>query len=129
MKEKLGDLRYLYLACQIEEAFEGLEKGFGKHLTPLLRKQIEVLFQDGPNHRRLKQAMAELNQDLAKHETEVSARDLLQAICDCERLARDFYQQNAGKISDPKLAEIFRGLAAEEQSHLAAAERALAMAG
>ena len=129
MHQRLEDLRYLYLACQIEEAFEGLERGLEKHLPALLRKQVEMLFQDGPGHTRLKQAFADLNRELAGHESEMAARDVLRVIRDCEVAARDFYRQSAAKLSDPRLADLFRGLAAEEQAHLEAAERALTLAG
>jgi hypothetical protein len=129
MHRKLGDLQYLYLACQIEQAFEGLEKGLEKRLPPLLRAQVDLLFKEGPSHRRLQQAFADLNRHLAESAEQVSPRDLLLAIRDCEEMARDFYRRNGSKLSDPKLAEIFRGLAAEEQAHLEAAERALAVAG
>ena len=127
MQAKLQDLRYLHLACQIEEAFEGLEKGLEKHLPAHLRRQLEVLFQEGPNHHRLRQAFAQLNHELAQHEGEVTTRQLLTAIRDCEALAREFYRSNAKNLSDPGLAKIFQGLAAEEGAHLDAVERALEM--
>ena len=125
MHGKLQDLQYLHLACRIEEAFEGLEKGLEKHLPPHLRKQLEVIFQEGPNHHRLQQAFHDLNHDLAEHEGEVTPRQLLTAIRDCEALARDFYRNNAQKLSDPGLQKIFKGLAGEEGAHLDAAEKAL----
>lgn len=125
MQGKLQDLQYLHLACQIEEAFEGLEKGLEKHLPAHLRKQIEVLFQEGPNHHRLQQAFDDLNHELADHKRDVTPRQLLMAIRDCEALARDFYRNNAQKLSDPNLKKIFQGLAGEEGAHLEAAEKAL----
>jgi hypothetical protein len=125
MDAKLQDLRYLHLACQIEEAFEGLERGLERHLPLHVRRQLEPLFQEGPNHRRLQEAFQEVNRELARHEAEVTARQLVAAIRDCEALAREFYHNNAGKLSDPRLQQIFRGMAAEEGAHLEAAEKAL----
>lgn len=125
MDAKLQDLRYLHLACQMEEAFEGLERGLERHLPPHVRRQLEVLFHEGPNHHRLQQAFTDLNHDLAKREGEVTARQLVAAIRDCEALAREFYRSNAKKLSDPRLQAIFLGLAAEEGAHLEAAEKAL----
>lgn len=122
---RLKDLQYLHLACQIEEAFERLERGFAKHLPPHVRQQLEPLFQEGPSHHRLSQAFAQLNHDLAEHEGDVTMQELLTAIRDCERVARDFYRDNARNLSDPRLARIFEGLADEEGKHLDAAERAL----
>src|SRR5688572_33375460 len=117
MQAKLQDLRYLHLACQIEEAFEGLERGLEKHLPPHVRKELEALFQEGPNHHRLQQAFAEVNHESAEHESDVTARQLVMAIRDCEALAREFYHNNARKLSDPKLQKIFLGMAAEEGAH------------
>lgn len=125
MQAKLQDLRYLHLACQIEEAFEGLEKGLERHLPAHLRTQLQVLFQEGPSHRQLRQAFAELNRDLAQHEAEVTPRELVTAIRDCEALAREFYRSNAKNLTDPRLQKVFLGMAAEEGAHLEAAERAL----
>lgn len=125
--DRLKDLQYLHLACQIEAAFERLERGFAKRLPPHLRQQLEPLFQEGPNHHRLAQAFADLNHELAEHERDVTLRELLTAIRDCERVARDFYRSNAKNLSDPKLVRIFEGLAAEEGKHLDAAEQALAL--
>lgn len=127
MHAKLRDLRYLHLACQLEDAFEGLEKGFNKHLPAHLRQQIEILFQEGPSHHKLQQAFADLNHELAEHEKDVTPRQLLSAIRDCEALARDFYRNNAKNLSDPALARIFQGLASEEAAHLDAVERALSL--
>ncbi|HJQ93369.1 MAG TPA: hypothetical protein VJ874_03675 [Candidatus Thermoplasmatota archaeon] len=128
MHQKLQDLQFLYLACRIEDTFEGLEKGFANHLSPLLREQITLLFQEGPSHRRLHKAMADLNHDLAGIKDNVSAVDLLKAIRDCELMAHDFYARNASKLSEPSLRELFQGMAREETTHVDAAERALALA-
>lgn len=129
MRAKLQDLRYLHLACRLEEAFEGLEKGFERHLPPHVRRQLEVLFQEGPSHRRLQQAFADLNHELAGQAGKVTPRELLAAIRDCEVAARDFYLANAKNLSDPRLREVFLGLAAEEGAHLEAAEKALLLVG
>lgn len=128
MHAQLHDLRLLYLAHQVELAFEGLEKALHRHLPPSLQAALQPLFQGGPNHHRLEARLKSLNAEVHAREAEIPVADLLKALAECERTSRRFYLDHAAELSDPTLAQLFRGLAEEEATHLDAVERAMAMA-
>ena len=130
MHERLHDLRLLYLAHQVEETFETLERAFERHLSdPLVKEALKPIFQGGPGHARLEAELARLNTEMAAREQELSPRDILLALLDCERLAEGFYRAHASDLHDPKLADLFRTLGDEERRHLLAVEQALKLAG
>jgi hypothetical protein len=125
---QLHDLRLLYLAHEVEHVFEGLEKALHRHLpTGHVREALEPLFQGGPDHGRLERELDRLNRLVESQRSEVEPLELLQALADCERMAQDFYTRHAKDLSDPALADLFRGLAKEEAGHLRAVEQALAL--
>lgn len=125
---KLHDLRLLYLAHEVEAVFEGLEKALHRHLPDgHVRQLLDPLFKGGPNHERLEAALAHLNKEMEGRRMEVQPLELLLALADCERMAHDFYTRHAKELSDPRLQELFRGLAHEEGRHLDAVQQALAL--
>ena len=125
---RLHDLRLLYLAHEVEAAFEGLERALHRHLpSGHVQDTLRPLFEGGPSHRRLEEALRSLNREMAERQADVAPLELLRALRDCERMAHDFYVRHAGELSDPKLAELFRGLAQEEAGHLRAVEQAIAL--
>jgi hypothetical protein len=127
-REQLHDLRLLYLAHEVEHAFEGLEKALERHLPAgRVRELLEPLFKGGPGHSRLETELDRLNRAVESRRADVEPEQLLLALADCERMAQDFYARHAAALSDPALAELFRGLAKEEGRHLRAVEEALAL--
>lgn len=126
MHEKLHDLRLLYLAHQVEEIFEKLERAFERHLTdPIVKEALKPLFEGGPGHRELEASLERLNAEVAAHDGELSQADIVLALRDCERLAQGFYQLHANDLYDKHLAQLFHRLGAEEGRHLQAVEQAL----
>ena len=128
MQSKLLDLRLLYLAHQVENTFEGLEKAFHRHLPDELRETLEPLFRGGPSHHKLEAKFNELNAEVQARKSEITVQALLQALKDCELMARDFYMRHVKELSDPELVQIFHGMATEETQHLAAVEQAITIA-
>lgn len=128
MRQRLMDLRHLHLAKGLEEMFEGLEKAFERHLPGgVVRDALRPIFQEGPYHRKLQEAYKTLNTRLAAEAGTIPARDLLECILACERTAQRFYADHAKDLADPALAEVFRGLANEEASHIKCVEYALSL--
>ena len=126
MRGSLQDLRFLHMAKNLEEMFEGLEKAFERHLPEgAVREALRPIFVDGPFHRQLKEAYSDLNATIQAARESVTPEILLEAILACEQSARQFYLDNAPRLSDPKLAAIFLGLAKEEASHIHVVEDAL----
>ena len=120
----LQDLRFLHMANQLEEMFEGLEKAFHRHLPEGAVKQaLAPVFAEGPNHRRLREAYDRLNRQAST--AQVASIELLEAMLACEEVAHQFYQDNAKNLRDPELAAIFKGLAAEESHHASCVREAL----
>lgn len=130
MHSTLQDLRLLYLAKHLEETFEGLERAFQRHLPEgPVRDALQPLFVDGPNHKRLREALDRLNRQAKTLEASLEVSDLLQAILDCERMAQGFYLGRLDDLSDAELVQIFRGLAAEEGTHIQAVQEAQRLHG
>lgn len=126
--EKLQDLRLLYLAAQVEEVFEKLERAFEGHLDAgPVRQAIRPLFTGGPAHARLQAELKALNEEVQIRQHELSEADILQALLDCERLAQGFYQLHLDDLSSSRLAHLFRELADEEGLHIRAVEKAMAL--
>lgn len=126
MHDKLEDLRLLNVAHQIEESFEGLERELeGRIQTRAVRQALRPLFEGGPGHKRLEEELARLRGEGSQDEARLSERDLVDAIRACEAMARDFYLRRLDDLSDPRLVELFRELAAEEGRHEQAAKDAL----
>lgn len=124
MPVALQDLRFLHMATQLEEMFEGLEKAFHRHLPEGAVKQaLAPVFAEGPNHRRLRQAYDRLNRQASAEQ--VASIELLEAMLACEDAAHRFYEDNAKNLRDPELVAIFKGLAAEERHHGACVREAL----
>ncbi len=129
MHEKLKDLRLLYLAHQLEESFEGLERAFERRLPPgPIRESLRPLFAGGPGHARLASALASLDAFVKEREATLSTVDLLEALLDCELMAQAFYAGRTDDLSDPALQELFRQLADEEGRHVQAVRNAMAIA-
>ncbi len=127
MHAQLHDLRLLYLAHQVEETFEGLEKALNRHLPPEFQTVLEPLFQGGPDHAKLDAKLTQLGRKMEAEQANISVSDLLHALRDCERMAQAFYLDHMADLSDPELVQLFRGLAGEEGRHLAAVEKAITM--
>lgn len=126
--EQLKDLRLLYLASQLEESFEGLERAFERRIPPgPVRESLRPLFAGGPGHERLKRSLAQLDRFVKEREANLTTQDLLEALLDCERMAQGFYLGRKPDLADPALAELFASLAAEEGVHIQAVQRAIAM--
>ena len=126
MRAPLRDLRFLHMAKNLEEMFEGLEKAFERHIPPgAVREALRPIFTDGPFHSKLKDAYVQLNSKVAAASQDVTPVILLEAILACERNAQKFYMDNAPQLSDPALAQIFLGLAKEEGMHIRVVEEAL----
>lgn len=122
---RLHDLRLLYLATQIEEAFEGLEKAYERHLPEgAAREALAPIFRDGPAHKQLRTAFRDLSARMEAERERITPRELLEAIRECESMARNFYATHAPEFSDPAMAGIFTRMAQEEAGH----ERAVAEA-
>lgn len=128
MRERLHDLRLLYLAHKVEETFEGLEKAMDRHLPEDLREVLRPLFEGGPAHAELETSLDRLNHELEAQQERLSVEDLLMALRDLEETAQEFYLRHAPELSDPVLGQLFRRLAAEEARHLQAVARALQLA-
>ena len=126
MRATLQDLRFLHMAKNLEEMFEGLERAFERHLpNDAVRQTLAPIFEDGPFHHQLKAAYADLNQKVEAARSAVTPEILLEAILACEHAARQFYLDNAPRLSSPELAAIFLGLAREEAGHVRVVEEAL----
>lgn len=126
MRASLQDLRFLHMAKNLEEMFEGLEKAFERHLPAgAVREALRPIFADGPFHRQLKEAYADLNAKVEAARASVTPEVLLDAILACEHAARQYYIDNTPRLSDPNLAAIFQGLAKEETRHIGVVEEAL----
>lgn len=126
MRAPLQDLRFLHMAKDLEEMFEGLERAFERHIPPgAVRNALDPIFRDGPFHARLKEAYGQLNAKVAAASADVTPEHLLEAILACERSAQKFYLDNAPRLSDPALAQVFLGLAKEEGMHIRVVEEAL----
>ena len=126
MRSSLQDLRFLHMAKNLEEMFEGLEKALERHLPEgAVREALRPIFVDGPFHRQLKEAYSDLNTKVAAARSAVTPEILLEAILACEHSARQYYIDNAPRLADPKLAAIFLGLAKEEANHIRVVEDAL----
>lgn len=128
MHDKLEDLRLLHVAHQLEETFEGLEKAFESRVKDAkLRQVLEPLFRGGPGHAKLEQALAALDKEVQAAGPRLTDRDLLLAILACEKMAKDFYLRRLDDLSNGDLVNLFRQLAIEEDHHIQAVEKALAM--
>ena len=126
MRASLQDLRFLHMAKNLEEMFEGLEKAFERHLPEgAVREALRPIFADGPFHRQLKDAYSDLNTKVEAARESVTPEILLEAILACEQSARQFYLDNAPRLSSPALSAIFLGLAKEEAGHARIVEEAL----
>lgn len=126
MRSPLQDLRFLHMAKNLEEMFEGLEKAFDRHLPEgAVREALRPIFKDGPYHKRLADAYARLNASMAAQAASVTPEALLEAMLACERTAQRFYADHAADLSDPELGAIFRGLSQEEAGHARVVEDAL----
>ncbi|MES2154531.1 MAG: hypothetical protein V4510_05285 [bacterium] len=128
MHEQLKDLRLLYLAHQLEDSFEGLERAFERRIPPgPIRESLQPVFQGGPGHAALTAALGRLNADVKAREVLLTPLDLLQAMLDCERMAQGFYLGRKDDLADPALRDLFVKLAAEEGRHVQVVEKAMAM--
>lgn len=128
MLASLRDLRLLYLASRIEDSLEGLERAYDRHLPEgSAREALQPIFKPGPAHKRLEEALANLNEDIEAQRADITADDLLQAILDCEELAAAFYQRYAGELTDPALRELFLAMSREEAGHVKAVRTAMAI--
>lgn len=126
MASHLQDLRFLHMAKDLEEMFEGLERAFDRHLPEgAVREALRPIFRDGPYHLKLGKAYDRLNSRLAAEAGSVTPEALLEAMLACERTAQKFYAEHAGDLSDPELGTIFRGLSQEEAGHARVVEEAL----
>lgn len=122
----LHDLRLLYLATRIEEAFEGLEKAFERHLPEgAAREALAPIFVEGPAHAQLRTAFQTVSARIEAERSQIGPKELLEAILDCESTARRFYESHASEFSDPALATIFARMAQEEAGHERAVSEAL----
>lgn len=128
VRSKLEDLRLLNVAHHLEEAFEGLERELESHIrSKPVKDALRPLFAGGPGHHKLEEALQRIQDEVRAEEKRLTERDLIDAIRACEAMAREFYLRRLDDLSDPRLVELFRELAAEEGRHEEAAKAALAL--
>jgi rubrerythrin len=125
MYDTLSDLRILRLALAVEHAFEDYESSLLAQIDdPNTREALEPLFVDGPAHKRL----AELHHEFEERATEaltIENESALQVMLECERSARDLYLRYLDRVKDPRLVELLRRLAHEEEEHATLLKRTL----
>jgi hypothetical protein len=125
MTSALQDLRFLHMAKNLEDMFEGLEKAFVRHLPEgAVKEALRPIFDEGDGHRRLRAAYDELNHRLSASPPAAPGQ-LLECILACEQAAQRFYLDAAGHMQDPALAALFRTLAKEEGHHIGSVQDAL----
>lgn len=125
MYNKLSDLRILKLALAVEHSFEDYEAELMDQIEDdEIRDRLAPLFEDGPAHARLRQFHEQLEEGAPGKAT---TEDALQVMLECERSARDIYLRYLDRVNDPRLIEILRGLAAEEEEHARIVEQAILM--
>jgi hypothetical protein len=125
MSSALQDLRFLHMAKNLEEMFEGLEKAFTRHLPEgAVKDALRPIFDEGEGHKRLRTAYDALNRRLAA-QPPAPPTSLLECILACEEAAQRFYLDGAERLHDRALADLFRTLAAEEGSHIGHVREAL----
>src|SRR5690349_12593189 len=105
MPSSVQDLRFLHMAKNLEDMFEGLEKAFTRHLPEgAVRDALRPIFAEGEGHRRLRAASDELNNHLSAGPPAPPV-ELLECILACEQAAQQFYLDGAHHMRDPVLAK------------------------
>lgn len=118
MYPTLSDLRILKLVLAVEDAFEAYEEA----LLDLIedeetRNRLKVHLGNGPSHERLEQEHDRLQVATFRNGEPLDPKEVLQVILECERSARDLYLRYLDRVQDPRIVELLRGLAQEEESH------------
>ncbi len=131
MNPLLHDLRLLKLAEMYEIAFERfvLEVTTAIVTDDEVRTRLRRLADPGEDHheriaaelRRLSALVRPEDQPAVEHAAVLDVRDV-------EAAARDFYERHVTSVHDPRVAQLFRQLAREEERHVAIAEDALRIA-
>lgn len=126
MYRTLSDLRILKMAAYLEETFEAYEKSLRDAILQVpVRARLAKLFEGGPSHKLLKQALRDTEREAQGVYQESDTGGLLQTLLECEKIAHAFYIDQLDRLSSPKLVGLFQEMAAEEATHIEAVEAAL----
>lgn len=127
MIEGAEDLRILRLAKLYEDAYHAfIRDALREQADPGTREKLAALLPPQNKHvDELERQEARLRSQLRDADAPQLAAGVLADIVDVERATREFYFQNADRIHDPALAQLFRELARDGTRQGEIAEAAL----
>lgn len=129
-RPEIDDLRLLKLAEMYERAYEAFVLEVAERIVrnDAVREELRKLVGDDRHGERIAAEMTRINAQLGPSDhadVEVAA---VEDVVEVERAARDFYLRIVDRVHDPRLVELFRDLATEEEGHMRIALRALVLA-